>query len=276
MTAVDGVVGAALDPGDRGLQYGDGVFRTLRVHAGRPLWWRAQLAKLAADCARLSLACPPEASWRADLAAVLAGARPDGVLKLLVTRGSGARGYRPPVPARARRIVQFFPGPLPAFDAGAGICARVCSLRLGHQPALAGIKHLCRLENVLARAEWNDPAIADALLLDQDERVIGGVMSNLLIWRAQCLSTPRIDRCGVAGITRALLLEGARAAGIGTAEVDLTLGEVLDADEVMLCNSLMGVRPIARIEERVWPQPVISPRLATLLDSFDVDDQNAA
>ncbi len=270
------MVDAALDPGDRGLQYGDGVFRTLRVRAGRPLWWPAQLAKLADDCARLRLACPSEASWHADLAAVLAGSRSDGVLKLLVTRGSGARGYRPPVPARPRRIVQFFPGPLRALDVGAGLCARVCSLRLGYQPVLAGVKHLNRLENVLARAEWHDPGIAEGLLLDQHERVIGGVMSNLLVWRAQRLLTPRVDRCGVAGVTRALLLAAARADGIDAAEVDLTLGEVLGADEVMLCNSLMGVVHVARIEERVWLQPVISPRLATLLNSLDVDDQNAA
>lgn len=272
LTAIDGVLGAALDPGDRGLQYGDGVFRTLRVHAGRPLWWRAQLAKLADDCARLSIECPPDGLWRGDLDAVLAGTTSSGVLKLLVTRGRGARGYRPPVPAVARRIVRFFPGPPRTFDAEVAIAARVCDLRLGHQPLLAGVKHLCRLENVLARAEWDDPGIAEGLLLDQHERVIGGVMSNLLIWREQRLLTPRIDRCGVAGVTRALLLGLARAAGIQAEEVELSLAQVLQADEVMCCNSLIGVVRVARLGERVWPEAVISPRLAMLLNTLDVHD----
>jgi 4-amino-4-deoxychorismate lyase len=260
-------VESGVDPRDRGLQYGDGVFRTLRVVAGRPRWWRAQLAKLEEDCRRLRIDCPPESLWRADLAAL--GRIGDGVLKLLVTRGDGPRGYRPPQGALPRRILIYRAGLPPAWDTANGIVARVCDLRLGRQPLLAGIKHLARLENVLASAEWAAPEIAEGLLLDDEERVISGVMSNLLIWRGARLATPRLHRCGVAGVTRALLMRLARADGIEVCEDDMTLDEILSADEVMLCNSVMGLARVARLGERTWPAPLISTRLAAALETFD-------
>jgi 4-amino-4-deoxychorismate lyase len=260
-------VESGVDPRDRGLQYGDGVFRTLRVVAGRPRWWRAQLAKLEEDCRRLRIDCPPESLWRADLAAL--GRIGDGVLKLLVTRGDGPRGYRPPQGALPRRILIYRAGLPPAWDTANGIVARVCDLRLGRQPLLAGIKHLARLENVLASAEWAAPEIAEGLLLDDEERVISGVMSNLLIWRGARLTTPRLHRCGVAGVTRALLMRLARADGIEVCEDDMTLDEVLSADELMLCNSVMGLARVARLGERTWPAPIISTHLAAALESLD-------
>lgn len=245
-----------LSPLDRGLQYGDGVFRTLRLAAGEPVWWEDHLAKLAADAARLGIPCPDAEVWRADLESL--GERPQtGVLKLILTRGVGARGYRPAGAARPGRILMLDAAPI-ASDAwpDQGLAARVCALRLGEQPALAGVKHLNRLENVLARAEWDDPAIHEGILLDQSGRVIGGVMSNLFFWRDGRLHTPRLDRCGVAGVTRARLL-----ARFPAAAGEYRLEDLLTAEEVMLCNSVMGLRRLSRLEHRHWPAPVISPLL---------------
>lgn len=266
---VDGAATDCLPPHDRGLLYGDGVFRTLRVIAGEPRWWDDQLAKLADDCRRIGLESPAASIWRDDFER-LSAARANGVLKLLVTRGSGPRGYLPPAQPVVRRLLYFVADqmvdPMPA-EIAPDITLRICSLRLGWQPRLAGIKHLNRLENVLARAEWTSPDIHEGLLLDQADRVVGGVMSNLFIWHHNRLLTPRLDQCGVAGVARARLMRLAQAHAIEVHETDLALQEVLDADEVMLTNSVMGLRRVARLEAKVWPDPVISPRLQEWLDA---------
>lgn len=262
---VNGVEGAALDPLDRGLQYGDGVFRTLRVENGQALWLDEQLAKLAADAARLGLEAPAATIWRADLAR-LASRLSGGVLKLLLTRGVGARGYRPAPATIPTRILTYDPSPPPSDNwPVAGLNLRVCDLRLAEQPRLAGVKHLNRLENVLARCEWDDPEIHEGLLRDAAGRVVSGVMSNLFLWRAGSLRTPRIDRCGVAGVTRARLMRLARAAGFSVEEADIGLEEVRAADEVMLCNSVLGLRRVARLEHRDWPDVVVFDNLRSLL-----------
>lgn len=251
-TLVDGVLTDSLDVADRGFCYGDGVFRTLAVSLGQPRWWPEQLTQLLEDCARLDLPCPDESIWRADLAQL---PLEQGVLKLTVTRGSGTRGYRPPRPCMVRRLVQFQSMPLPTSPTP-GANLRICDLRLGWQPRLAGIKHLNRLENVLARGEWQDPDIHEGLLLDQAGQVIGGTMSNLFVVRDGGLSTPRLDRCGVAGVTRARLLAAARAQGVEAIETDLDLAAVLEAEALFLTNSLIGLWPVRRLGARQWPESV--------------------
>lgn len=259
---VDGVPCHALDVADRGFCYGDGVFRTLAVSQGQPRWWSEQFAKLAADCARLDLPCPDEAVWRADLAQLPLD---QGALKLTVTRGSGERGYRPPSPCKARRLVQFQAMPLPTPPVG-GANLRICALRLGWQPRLAGIKHLNRLENVLARAEWQDPEIHEGLLLDQAGQVIGGTMSNLFVVRDGGLFTPRLERCGVAGATRARLLAAARARNVAVVEAELDLADVLEAEALFLTNSLIGLWPVRRLGERHWAESAWPQRCKEWLD----------
>lgn len=266
---LDGGITETVDARDRGLAYGDGVFRTLRVSGGRPVWWREHLDKLAADCERLAIAPPDPADWHTDLEILAghhAGVLPDGVLKLVVTRGYGRRGYAYTSTTRPRRLAWFDPEPRLDEPGTAGIAIRVCRLRLGHQPALAGVKHLNRLENVLARAEWNDPEIREGVLLDRNDQVVSGVMSNLFIWRDGCLSTPPLDLCGVAGVARARLMRLAAASGMKVRETPLCLSDVLDAEEVLFTNSLIRIWRAARLDARVWPDPVVSEHLREMLD----------
>ncbi len=264
---IDGAFGAVFDPQDRGLMYGDGVFRTLRMSQGRPRWWQDHLDKLRGDAGRLAIPEMPDSAWQADLER-LSGVIDEGVLKLVLTRGSGPRGYALPEPCFPRRLVLYTPLERSAIEAGdADATVRVCQLRLARQPALAGIKHLNRLENILARAEWHDPAIHEGLLLDQDGRVISGVMSNLFLWRDGRLLTPKLTECGVAGVTRMRLMGLALSSGMQVEVMDLYLDDVLAADEAMLTNSIFGLRRIARLEGRTWTLPVVSERLRTLLNA---------
>jgi 4-amino-4-deoxychorismate lyase len=120
------------------------------------------------------------------------------------------------------------------------------------QPALAGVKHLNRLENVLARAEWRDPEIAEGLLCDTDDNVIGGTMSNLFIARRGQLITPDLTRCGVAGVMRDLVMELAQTHGIPLQVTAIGLDDLFDADEVFVVNSVIGVWPVMALGRRSW------------------------
>lgn len=263
LNLVNGQPAESIVLADRGLLYGDGVFRTLRVQAGQPLWWADHYAKLAEDCARLSIPCPSATLFEADIAPLL---QADGVLRLTVTRGVGTRGYAPPEPVFVTRIVQSMPLPQ---DVNVECLARVhlCRLRVAQQPALAGIKHLNRLENCLARAEWSDPAIGEGLLLDAEGRMISGVSSNLFILRGDVLLTPRLDRCGVAGVARARLMACAPRLGLRVMVADLTPVDLDQTDALLFCNSVRGLRWTAALAGRCWTQsPLFAPLKEALWD----------
>lgn len=250
MILVNGEPQDTISAGDRGLAYGDGVFRTLAVKNGKPLCWQRHFAKLSDDCLRLGITLPAEALFLNEVEYVAPNGN-GGVVKIIVTRGQGERGYAFPQRPQATRIVMGMPMPAyPAENHCEGIRARLCELRLSAQPRLAGIKHLNRLENVLARAEWNDPTIAEGLLLDQRGNLIEGVSSNVFIVLNGILVTPDLSYCGVAGVTRERILAWAQTAGTACEIRRVTLDELWNAEEIMLCNSLIGVWRVREIGGR--------------------------
>ena len=256
---------------DRGLLYGDGVFETIAVHAGEPRFWSGHLQRLAAGCARLGLPLPDEGVLRGEAAALLAG-HDAAVLKIIVTRGTGGRGYQPPDNAQPTRIVQRHPLPSwPPAYAASGVRARLCSTLLGSNPQLAGIKHLNRLEQVLARQEWRDPDINEGLLRDRDGHVIEGTMSNLFAVTGNTLVTPDLTACGVAGIMRSVVLEQAGRLGIATAVKPLPLAEVQQADELFLTNSLIGIWPVIELDNMAWQAGAVTRRLQECLANLETE-----
>ena len=267
MMLVNGAPAESIPATDRGLAYGDGVFRTLRAQNGEPLYWARQYEKLANDCAVLDIPCPDEAPLLHETRTA-ARAYAQAVVKIIVTRGSGARGYAPPESCTPLRVVMISPlSPVP--DTQAGIHVHRCRLRLSHQPALAGVKHLNRLENVLARAEWNDPALREGLLLDQQGFAIGGTMSNLFIVEQGALITPTLTHCGVAGVTRARVLDVAEKSRLTTRVEPVPLQRVLDADEIFFVNSVIGLWPVARLGERQWQSATLATALRLALEAAD-------
>lgn len=266
---VNGIAGDVVPATDRGLAYGDGVFRTLVVRGGRPLRWARHYAKLAADAARLGITCPRAETLLEDVLAV--SARPgDTVVKIIVTRGPGERGYRIPAAATPTRIV--FSAPLPAYaghDPSDGIAVRLCATRLGTQTALAGVKHLNRLENVLARSEWSDDAFAEGLMRDERGNVICGTMSNLFIVEGDALCTPHLGHCGVAGLTRELILERAAREGIACNVDTVPLDRLLAAGEVFLVSSVIGVWPVRAVGDEPLSVGAAARRVRAWLDEAD-------
>jgi len=263
-TLINGHAGECLSTQDRGLLYGDGLFETIAVENGIPRRWSRHLARLQDGCARLCIA-QPDVALLEDEAAGLCRDAGRAVLKLVITRGAGGRGYRPAPDVTPTRIVQLYPYPSwPSEWMLAGVHSRICELRLGCNPLLAGIKHMNRLEQVLARIEWDDPDISEGLMQDQHGNLIEGTMSNVFLVTHGVLLTPELSRCGVAGITRALLLELAQQAGIATGVRDIAMDELAWADEVFLCNSLIGIWPVISVADRSYPVG----RVTQLLQSF--------
>ena len=257
MLIVNGIAEGSIDANDRGFTYGDGVFRTFLLRDGHIPHWPRHYRKLAADCTALNLACPRQDELEADIAQIRARQR-DGVVRITVTRGVAERGYRYSDNLFITRAVAWSASkPAPK----AGIRARWCNLRLAIQPALAGIKHLNRLENVLARTEWHDPQIAEGLLCDARGRVIGGTMSNLFLLHKDVLVTPALDGSGVAGVTREIIMESARAEKFAVNVAEVTPDMVNEAEAVFLVNSVIGVWPVIALGETVWSENPFSERI---------------
>lgn len=225
---------------DRGVAYGDGLFETVLVRDGVPCLWESHLARLARGCRVLGMPMPADHDLERPLAQAGQGL---AVLKLILTRGSGGRGYAPPAVPAPRLRWQLSPFAPDANRWRAGVRVRHCRLRLGLQPALAGLKHLNRLENVLARSEWSDAEIAEGLLCDGEGRLVEATCMNLFWQREGRLETPRLDRCGVAGTLRSVLLER-----LPIAEVDAAPGVLASAEAVWLGNSVQGVWPVTRLD----------------------------
>ena len=266
MILVNGAATGSVAATDRGLAYGDGVFRTLPVRRGRPQCWQQHYRKLAHDCAALAIECPPMDVLAMELGQLARDAA-DFAAKIIVTRGSGARGYALPAPASPTRIVMRAALPdYPAEFRRSGVRVHLCATRFSFQPRLAGVKHLNRLENVIARAEWSDPAVPEGLVLDAQDHVIGGTMSNLFIVEGGVLVTPDLSRCGVAGVTRERVMAAAARQGMACREESITQARFLDAQEAMLVNSLIGAWQIGACAGRSWKPGTFTARVREWLD----------
>lgn len=232
---------------DRGLAYGDGLFETVLIASGQPVLLERHLARLQRGCERLGLE-PELDSLRRELHLLLAAPPapfyplPERcVVKLLLTRRAGGRGYRPSSRV-AQRLLLLYPAPEDAAGhADTGIEVFLCRQSLARQPSLAGLKHLNRLEQVLASQEWPDDGVQEGLMADTAGLLIEGTRSNVFLRRQGRLLTPDLRRCGIDGVLRQHLLSQWPEP---VAVVDVPLAWLEDADEVFVCNSIVGVWPV--------------------------------
>jgi len=251
-TLVNGQSTRCVDLADRGFQYGDGTFTTVAVCRSVPLFLPFHLARLEHDCQKLLIPFPGGECLTREVR-TLCNAQLDGVLKVLISRGIGGRGYRFPEPTNVTRVLSMHPLPdYPPDIRKSGVEIRLCEVRLGINPRLAGIKHMNRLEQILARAEWNAEEIREGLMLDAEGYVTEGTMSNVFLIKDGALYTPKIDRCGVAGVMRGITITTALEHGVVVAESRITLEELYAADEVFLTNCVIGMWPVSRCEHRTY------------------------
>ena len=257
---VDGQPADSVPLKDRGLAYGDGLFETIAVKAGQSVLLDRHLLRLEEGCRRLAFIAD-HGLIRNEVQAY-AAALGSGVLKLILTRGDSLRGYGVNPGAPMRRILQGSPpASYPQTHGTDGIRLFPCATRLAEQPLLAGLKHLNRLEQVIARAEWQDAEHAEGLMLDISGRVVEGVFSNLFLVSNGLLLTADLTRCGVAGVMRAEILAQAQALNVPVAVADITPEQLQQADEVFMCNSVYGIWPVRECAAMSWPVGPLTRKL---------------
>jgi 4-amino-4-deoxychorismate lyase len=267
---VNGRPDAALSPVERGLHYGDGLFETIACLGGRPRFLDLHLERLRGGCARLGIQFPAPDELSREILSLAAGPK-RAIVKLLLTRGPAlVRGYRTTGAEQPTRLaLRYHWGEEDPRLAADGVQVRTAALRLAENPALAGLKHLNRLEQVLARREWSDGNIAEALMFSATGRLISGVMSNVFLVEGGRLRTPRLDRCGVAGVMRQVVLREAARAGIAAEESRLESADLARTRELFLTSAVIGLRPVRSIDGRACEVGVVTRelqrRLAPLL-----------
>lgn len=238
----------------RGLHYGDGVFRTLLRVEGRWLDFDRHYVKLVHDCRALGLDPPHVGQLEAELEA-LGGGRSQAVVgKIILARSGAGRGYAP-TSRQCDRILLRYPAPrYPASCWIEGVAVVRSSVVLAEQPLLAGVKHLNRLENMLAARGWPQ-GVQEALLCNAAGHLICGSRSNIFWLRDGRLYTPKLTGCGVAGMMRAKVLDAARAMGITGEPVAAPFEELQSASEAFLSNSLIGIWPLRRVDSQEFGAP---------------------
>jgi len=229
---------------DRGLQFGDGIFETIRIHQGKPVWWQQHMDRLLDGCHRLRFADIPDVDTLQQEVTALASDCVAGVLKIIITRGYSNSGYATPADTPANRILFLTPGMRHQSRAGQGIVMGVCSQRLAGHDSLSGIKHLNRLEQVIARLQCQAEGWDEGVMLDDQGTVIEGTMSNLFIWREDHLLTPSLQKTGFKGLCREIIIALAAENGITVEQTKLQLEDLTNSSGIFVTNSLIGIWPV--------------------------------
>ena len=258
---INGILTEAVSARDRGLTYGDGHFTTMLVKQGQVIWWPAHLARLQHACARLGFAELPWDSLAAEVAQVAAG-QTQAVAKIVLTRGSGGRGYDGAGCNTPTRIVSLAPYPAHYLDwQQNGIAALVCQQQLGDAPMLAGLKTLGRLEQVLLKSELAARGGVEGIVLNSRGFLVEGVSANLFWRRGKTVFTPDLSHCGIDGIMRRHVMAMLKQMSIELRVVEAPLESLWQAEEVWLTNTLMGIVPVTGIGDTQYPSPVLIRRL---------------
>lgn len=260
MIRVDGHPTDAVPADDRGLNYGDGLFETMRVEDGRIPLLELHLDRLEAGCRRLAIE-PPGRDLLAGEAGAEAARAGGGLVKLVLTRGSGGRGYAPSPTARPRRVLSTHPLPAwPRSHYTRGVRIGFCETALPASPALGGLKHLGRLEQVLASRELAARDLDEGLMRDPAGHVVEATRANLFLVAEGRLLTPGIRWSGVEGIMRRAVMEAASADGLTVSVVEVVPDGIEGADELFLTGSVLGIWPVRELAGgRRWapaPGPV--------------------
>ncbi|MCF8580516.1 aminodeoxychorismate lyase [Enterobacter ludwigii] len=266
MFLINGLEQDSLPASDRATQFGDGCFTTARIRHGDVCLLAEHIRRLQGACEKLLI---PFKDWDtlADEMAQRAKVHSSGVLKVIISRGSGGRGYSGANCQHPVRIlsVSAYPSHYERWRQD-GITLELSPIRLGRNPALAGIKHLNRLEQVLIRAHLEQSDADEALVLDSEGFITECCAANLFWRQGSDVFTPKLDQAGVNGIMRQFCLQQLAHSGFRVVEVNATENALITAEEVVVCNALMPVVPVRACGLQRWPSRELYHFLAPLCE----------
>ena len=260
---------ARLDPADRGLLLGDGLFETLLARDGQVEDCERHLRRLRNSAVMLGIPLPHDAATIAQAMQALLSAtgltRDLAALRITLTRGAGRRGLLPPEAPEPHLLITAVAYHRPQEES---FSARIVAIRRNEGSPLSRIKSLNYLDNVLAFQEAVAAGADEALLRNNAGQICGGSRTNLFVVRGGQLITPPIADGVLDGIKRQVILDRARAIGCPVQGQSLSPMDLLMVDEAFLSNSLMGIMPLHRIDERVLP---LGPVTQVLQDALERD-----
>ena len=266
MYLINGQWQTTLPANDRAVQFGDGCFTTATVRNGKINFSEQHLLRLQLACDKLLL---PFTEWSklASEMQQLAMNEQLAVLKVIISRGIGGRGYSAANCHQPTRILSL--SPFPTFYADwrtQGINLALSPVCLGVNPHLAGIKHLNRLEQVLIRTHLEQTSAQEALVLDSDGWLTECCAANLFWRKGKEVYTPYLDRAGVNGTMRQRIMACLNDASWQVQEVRERVETLADADELIICNALMPVVPVKQAESWRYPSRELYHFLAPLCE----------
>ena len=258
---INGIAADYLNINDRAIHYGDGLFETVLCSNNVLFYWEQHYQRLQKSAKRLKLNCPDEQILLDDIKSLLKEKeKPDAyAIKIMITRGVSERGYVIANNSGGNRLVLLsnLMAEYSSLLSGQLIAGElyVCKQQVSINESLAGLKHLNRLENVLARNEWNNTAknnFIDGLMLNANNNVIECTMSNLFAVKNNQLYTPDLSQSGVSGIMRDMIIESANRNNIQTSIVDIKLDDLFFMEEIFISNSLLGMKSVNKIKNTVY------------------------
>ncbi len=265
---INGVESDSLNPLDRGLHYGDGLFETIAVKNGKLQLWDQHMQRLADGCERFGLPEVDTALLHAEAALLFADKKNNerAILKIILSRGIGGRGYHSPEVPSVTRILLRYPWPaFPDHYWQEGVHVELCKTPLGNNPVLAGMKHLNRLEQVMASREWCEPEVQEGLMLDLQGDVIEGTRTNLFVVKNNQLMTPDLSMCGVEGVMRGEIINIAKKSGVQVHITAINQETLEAADELFLCNSIIGIWPVKSTGKIIYSRFSLTKKLMASL-----------
>ena len=246
----------ALTIDDRSVQYGDGLFETIAIRRGKTRLIDLHMRRLARGCERLGIVMPETDKLQQDLADAMRESHELAaycVAKIIVSSGTCRRGYGRSASVTPTVLIGVFPArPVAAGEYRNGVDTILCETRLATGSPTAGLKTLNRIEQVLGRSECLAAGTFEGLMLDAEDRLICGTMSNVFIVSRQRVKTPALRRCGVEGVMRQFAIDCLRSDGVDVEECDITIDDCKAADELFLTNSQFGALPVSHVGDTAW------------------------
>lgn len=266
MFLINGIYQETLPASDRAIQFGDGCFTTARIAAGQVCLLDAHLQRLQKACEKLLIPFVEWAELQREMVELARG-NESGVLKVIISRGSGGRGYSAANCLHPVRLLSVSAYPAHYHDwRREGIVLALSPVRLGRNPQLAGIKHLNRLEQVLIRTHLEQTNANEALVLDSEGFITECCAANLFWRRGREVFTPRLDQAGVNGLMRQFCLQQLAHSGYRVAEVHVPEAALVGAEEMVVCNALMPVVPVRQYGSQPFSSRELYAFLAPLCE----------
>lgn len=258
-----------ISPFDRALQYGDGIFRTFVVENKKPRHWKQHYKKIVEDCRAIKITPPKEKILLSDIKLLFKNNK-KAVGKFIISRGVSERGYKFDDTITHNRFLTKTKMPVyPKEYFKFGVNLHVCKQKL-YPSVLSGVKHLNRLENIMARQEWKGDDYADGILLNQDGHVIECISSNIFMRIGKVIYTPKINNVGIKGVTREMIFKIAAKLGFKIKEIIFNMEKLLKADEVFITNSLFGAIQVRKIKNKSWQHQELASLFKNKLENLNI------